>query len=192
MQTPIQIRFTNIDRSEAVETVIRARAERLPKFASGITSCHVYVEDTSHRRKGNRYKVRVEVRVPGAEIAVNAKPGDIRAHDDILVAVRDAFDAMERRLKRRKPNPLAASSGRATPLQGRVAELHAEERFGQIEARDGRLVYFHANSVVNDDFARLGVGDTVELVVQEDESEKGPQASTVRRIGPMKFVDRPD
>lgn len=188
MQT--QIHFTNIDRSEAVESVIRERAEKLNKFASGITSCHVYVEDTSHSRKGNRYKVRIEVRVPRAEVAVNNKPGDIRAHDDILVAVRDAFDVMERRLKSRKRDRLAESSGRTTPLRGRVSELRTEEGFGHIEATDGRLIYFHANSVVNADFDKLSVGDPVELAVQE--GDKGPRASTVRRIGPMKFVDRPD
>lgn len=192
MQTPLQISFTNLDRSDAVAALIRERAEKLEKFASGITSCHVYVDASNRRRKGNRYKVRVEVRIPGTEIAVNNKPGDIRAHDDVLIAVRDAFDAMERRLKRRKPHPRSVLGGRAAPLQGKVAELHADAGFGQIAATDGRLIYFHANSVLNGGFGALSVGDAVELVVQDEESEKGPQASTVRPIGSLRFVDRAD
>lgn len=193
MQSPLQISFTNVDRSEALESLIRARAEGLAKVAPAITSCHVFVEEAGRRsRKGNRYKIRIEARVPGAEIAVNKKPGDITAHDDPYIAVRDAFDVMERRLRRRKPQPRNALSGRSAPLQGRVAELNAGEGFGQIAATDGRLIYFHANSVIKGQFSKLNVGDAVELAVDEKESAKGPQASTVRPIGPLDFINRPD
>lgn len=103
MQTPLQIQFTNLDRSEAVEALVRERTARLEQLLDRITSCHVYIA-APHRqhRKGNRYEVRIEVRVPGTELAVNNKPGDINAHEDVAVAIRDAFNAMERQIKRWK------------------------------------------------------------------------------------------
>ena len=188
VQTPLEIHFTNMERSDAVEGSARVRAERLEKFFDGITSCHVFV-DASHRhqRKGNLYEVRIEVRVPGTELAVNNKPGDVNAHEDIHVAIRDAFNAMERQLKKWKKQFRGQPKARKAPLQGRVAEIHPAEGYGQIAVTDHRLVYFHRNSVVVGDFADLKEGDPVELVVQSDESEKGPQASTVRPISAMKY-----
>lgn len=98
-----EIRFTNMERSGAVEEAVHSRIERLEEFFDGITSCHVFV-DASHlrQRKGNLFEVRIEVRLPGTELAVNNKPGDVNAHEDVHVAIRDAFDAVERKLKKWK------------------------------------------------------------------------------------------
>lgn len=103
MQTPLEIHFTNMERSDSAEASVRERVERLGQFFDGITSCHVFV-DASHRRqrKGNLYEVRIEVRVPGTELAVNNKPGDVNAHEDLHVAIRDSFNAMERQLQKWK------------------------------------------------------------------------------------------
>lgn len=191
MQTPLEIHFTNMDRSEAVEAAIRERAGKLEQFFDGITSCHVYVDAPHrHHRKGNRYEVRLEIRIPGKELAVNNKPGDVNAHEDVLVAVRDAFNAMERQLKRWKRQVRGEPRGREAPLQGRIAEIFPDQDYGQIATTDHRLVYFHRNSVVDADFDDLKEDDPVELVVQSEDSERGPQASTVRPIGPLQFVDR--
>lgn len=100
MQTPLEIAFVDTETSAAVEARIRERVERLERHFDGITSCHVYVAAPhQHHRKGNRFEIRVEVRVPGQELAVADKPGDINAHEDVYVAIRDSFDAMERRLE---------------------------------------------------------------------------------------------
>ncbi len=100
MQTPLEISFVDIARSPAAETRIRERVTRLEHRFDGITSCHVYVASPhQHQRKGNLFEVRIEVRVPGAELAVADRPGNINAHEDVYVAIRDAFDAMERQLE---------------------------------------------------------------------------------------------
>jgi ribosomal subunit interface protein len=191
MQTPLEIHFTNVEPSDAVEASVRRRIERLEQFFKGITSCHVFI-DASHRshRKGNRYEVRIEVRIPGTELVVNNKPGDVNAHEDMHVAIRDAFDTMERQLKKWKQQVHGRPKAREAPLQGRIAEIHPGEGYGQIGTIDGRLVYFHKNSVIAGRFSELHEGDPVELVVRYGESEKRPQASTVRPIGPLEFIDR--
>ena len=93
MEAPLELSFKNMDTSPFVEELIREKVDRLERIFGRITSCHVYVE-TPHKfhRKGNHYEIRIEVRVPGTELAVNNNPGDVNAHEEINVAIRDAFN----------------------------------------------------------------------------------------------------
>ncbi len=192
METPVEIAFRNMDASEYVEKRVRERVDKLEQYYDRITSCHVQIEAPhKHHRKGNTYEIHLEVRVPGTALAVNHKPGDRHAHEDIYVAIRDAFDAMERQLKKWKDKANAEVKVHDAPLAGRIAELHPDRDFGQIAMTDGRLVYFHRNSVADNGFDGLAIDDPVELAVDSEESDKGPQASTVRPVGDLKFVDRP-
>lgn len=191
MQTPLEIAFIDTKPSPAVEARIRERAERLERHYGGITSCHVYVaEPHRHHRKGNLYEVRIEIRVPGTELATSDRPGNVFAHEDVYVALRDAFDAIERQLEKWKHVARGDVKTHDAPLQGRVVELHPAEDYGKIATNVGGLVYFHRNSVVDGQFDALALDDPVELVVAYGESDQGPQASTVRRIGKMAFVDQ--
>jgi len=100
MQLPLQITFRHMEPSPAVEAHIRERAEALDRFYSRIMGCRVVVEASAHRqRQGNLYHVRVDLTVPGREIVVKRDPPEHHAHEDILVAVRDAFDATRRQLE---------------------------------------------------------------------------------------------
>lgn len=192
METPLELSFRNLQPSESVEGLVRERVARLEQLHRRITSCHVFIGAPHRRhRKGNQYEITIEVRVPGTELAVNRKPGDVNAHEEINVAIRDAFNAMERQLKNWKRKMSGEVKVHDSELQGRIAEIDHEKGFGQIAATDGRLVYFHENSVVGGNFGTLGTGDPVELVVQSDESEIGPQASTVRPIRATKFTGKP-
>ncbi|MGB8623931.1 MAG: HPF/RaiA family ribosome-associated protein [Paracoccaceae bacterium] len=188
MQTPLELTFRNMDHSDSLEALVREQAARLEKFFAGITSCHVYVT-APHRsqRKGNIYEVHIELRLPGEELVVNAPKGDNQAHVHPQVAVRDAFHAMEAQLKARKQKMRGDVKAHEGPLQGKIVELNADKGFGQIIATDSRLIYFHRNAVVDGNFDDLAVRDPVELVVQTGESEIGPQASTVRPIGSLKY-----
>ncbi len=189
METPLELSFRNMEPSDFVAREVEEKAAKLEQFYDRITSCHVFVEAPHrHHRKGNRYSVRIEVRVPGTELAVNNRPGDVNAHEDIHVAIRDAFNAMQRQLVRWKAQAGGDVKAHEGPLQGRVVEIDADAGFGRISANDGSLVYFHRNAVVEADFSALKTGDPVELVVRAGESEAGPQASTVRPIRPMQFV----
>lgn len=193
MQTPVEISWHNMEPARHVEARVNQRVARLEKFFGRIVRCHVVVEAPHQRhRQGNRHEVRVEVTVPGGELSVNRSPGDDEAHFDVLVAVRDAFDAMERKLGRWKDQHTGRPEVLAGALQGRVAEIDHGRDFGQITAADGRLVYFHRNAVVGGDFDAMREGDTVELVVDRGEDAQGAHASTVRTISPGAFVERCD
>jgi sigma 54 modulation/S30EA-like ribosomal protein len=54
-----------------------------------------------HRQheRGNLYEVRIDLAVPGEEIAVNREAPLHAQSRDVHVAIRDAFDAARRRLE---------------------------------------------------------------------------------------------
>ncbi len=86
--------------SPAVDARIRERAARLERFHDRIGGCHVTVQAPhQHHHKGQLYEVRLRVHVAGAEIVIDREGSQDHAHEDVYVAVRDAFDAAERKLE---------------------------------------------------------------------------------------------
>lgn len=95
VQTPIQITVRNIEHSDALETRIRDKAQKLEEFCKHIMSCRVVVEAPhKHHHQGKQFNVRIEIGVPGNEIVVNRDH-----HEDVYVALRDAFNAAKRQLE---------------------------------------------------------------------------------------------
>jgi ribosomal subunit interface protein len=113
----MQITLRDIDHSEALETRIRAKAEKLDEFFEHIMSCRVVVEAPhKHRHQGKQFNVRIDIGVAGSEIVVN------RDHaEDVYVALRDAFDAAKRQI-----------SDYARKLRGNI-KTHAPKRMNEIE-----------------------------------------------------------
>jgi len=95
MQIPLQITIRDMEHSEALETHIRDKVNKLEEFFNHIMSCRVVVEmPHKHHQQGKQFNVRIDIGVPGSEIAVN------RDHaEDVYVALRDAFDAAKRQLE---------------------------------------------------------------------------------------------
>ena len=189
MDLPLEIAFHNLDTSEGLETRIRERVDKMHRRFARINSCRIVVE-VPHRSPDNalEYHVRIETRVPDRELVVSRDPGDRRAHFDPYIAVRDAFDAMERQLEQHSQVVRGDTKHHPAPLQGRVLRTFPEHGF--VETNDGREIYFHRNALAEGDFDDLEEGTPVELTLVHGESPMGPQASTVRPIRPMQF--RPD
>ena len=184
MQVPLQITFRHMDSSEALAARISERAAELDRFFDRIISCRVAVEQQSARhQQGNLFHVRIDLNIPGREIVVGRDPAAHRAHEDPYIAVRDAFDAARRLLEDHVRERRGDVKMHAVPDHGRIARLIAEQDYGFIAAADGNEIYFHRNSVANGGFEKLSVGDEVRFVVQEGESARGPQASTVIPLG---------
>lgn len=206
MILPLQITFRNMESSEAVKGWIQEAANKLEEFHGKITGCRVVVEQPNRRRKaGNHYHVRVDLTVPGGEVVVKRQanfrvlPGRLESrptkrlevkapHKDLRQAINDAFDAMQRRLQdfsRRKRREVKSHQA---PPRARVARLFPEEGYGFLETEDGREIYFHRNSVLNNAFDRLTIGSITSFI--EEKGDQGPQASTVkpvRRTSPLRM-----
>ena len=183
MQSPLQIAFEHIPQSDAVEARVREEAAKLEQFCDRITAMRVVVARPQHRHtKGDTFQVRIHITVPGAaDIAISREPAATGAHEDVYVAIRDAFDAITRRLEDHARKVRGDQKLHEAPDHGRVARLFPD--YGFIETADGSEVYFHRNAVPNHGFDRLGVGAKVRVVIAEGESAQGPQASTVIPIG---------
>lgn len=95
MQIPLQITLRNLAKSDAVEQQIRKKAEKLDRYHGHIVSCRVVVDIPSrHKHQGKEFVVRLDIKVPGSEIVVNHDH-----HEDLYVALHEAFHAAQRRLE---------------------------------------------------------------------------------------------
>lgn len=115
MNYPLTVTFHNTRRSTRIEEEVAEFAERLDKFHDRIQNCEVVI-DKPHRQhnKGNEFHVRILLSVPGQKIVVtspNPKHGD---HTSLHVALRDAFDVAQRKLRvqREKPRDRRAKSAK--------------------------------------------------------------------------------
>jgi len=103
MTIPLELSFRKIEKSEFIENNVKERCKRLERLSGEITHCHVVVSAPhQNQTKGNHYEVHIEVRVPGTELVVAHNTGASDAHEDFYVALRDAFDALERKVTRWK------------------------------------------------------------------------------------------
>lgn len=97
---PLQITFRGFDSSEAVEAKVRDRVQKLERIFGSITSCRVVIDAPhQHHHKGNLFAVSIDLTVPEGEIVASRDAGQNHAHEDVYVAIRDAFDAVGRRLQ---------------------------------------------------------------------------------------------
>ena len=184
MEKPLEISFRHMDSSPAVEARIREQVDELETYFDRIVGCRVVVEQDHRRhRQGNLFRISLDITVPGKEIAINRKGPKNHAHEDVYVAIRDAFRVATRRLEDHARIGRGKVKTHELPDHGRVIRLDREEGFGFIELVDGREVYFHQNSVTNGGFESLDVGSEVRLSFAEGESAEGPQATTVHAIG---------
>lgn len=178
MQEPLRIAFRNMTAPIGVEDTIRERAAQLERFYDRITACNVVVEAHHRRhRQGNIYHVRIDLIVPDREIVVRRDPPEHQAHEDVRVAIRDAFDAVQRRLQDHVREMQGATKSRVAPAVGTIGRLFQD--YGFLVTESGEEVYVHRNAVLGHGFDKLNEGDKVRYVVHEGEGEHGAQASTV-------------
>jgi ribosome-associated translation inhibitor RaiA len=134
--------------STALEKHLRQRAAKLENFCERITSCRVIVEAPHrHHQKGKAFQVRIDLSVPGREIVINHapkrlgagkliaahsetalteshRPSKHGAHEDVYVAIRDAFNAAGRKLQDyvRRHNGAVKTHLAVRRMNGRSAE----------------------------------------------------------------------
>jgi ribosomal subunit interface protein len=171
--------------SDAVTARIRERAAGLERLADRITSCHVVIEPAHKRHhQGNLFQVRLQVRAPGhQEIVINREGPLDHAHEDAYVAIRDAFDALERQLEDAARKRDHRAKRHEVPPHGKVVRLFPEDGYGFLETSDGLDVYFHEHSVVDAKFRDLVIGEEVRVELAPEPGKNGPHASSVRPIG---------
>lgn len=155
-----QITTKDFPVSHALDTEIRRKTEKLDRFCRNIMSCRVVIGiQQKHKHQGKLYNVRIDLTVPGKEFAVTHK-----RDQDVYVALRDAFKALERQLEEygRKRNGHVKAHNDVS--HGHVVRLVKNEGYGFIDGVDGNEYYFSLTNVAYPNFAQLMIGDAVEYI----------------------------
>jgi len=184
MDVPLEIAFHNLESSTAVETRVRERVAKLEKLFPRLVACRVVVE-APHRQhqKGNIFRVRIEMSVPGDDLVVSKEPNRAQerfADPDVYVVLKDAFDTAERMLKDYKGKQSGDVKTHDTPMHGHIMRINPANDFGFLRSAEGSQLWFHRNSVMNEELESFTEGDPVHYV--EVIGETGPQASKVWRV----------
>jgi ribosomal subunit interface protein len=119
MKLPLEINLQGLVPLPSMEPEIRRRAAKLEQWASDIVSCRVSVQASANRRRqGHEYQVTIDVRVPDEQIAISHH----HRGDDAMLALRAAFDAMDRRLDDRAQIRSREVKAHAPPRRGPQSE----------------------------------------------------------------------
>jgi putative sigma-54 modulation protein len=100
MHTPLEIHFHGIEKSEAVEGRVRSKVSKLEKHLGRMTRCRVVLE-APHRspQKPKVFQVKIEISLPRRKpIVVCYEREGAHAHEELPLAIRDAFEAALRRV----------------------------------------------------------------------------------------------
>ena len=179
MVLPLQITFRDMPQSDAIADLIRERVAKLERYCNVMMSCRVVIQEATRRRhQGNLFCLTLDVTVPGAELATgHGNRGEPHAYEDIRLAIRDAFQAMERQLKTYMAQRRREIKVHPSQPVARVTRLFPQDGYGFITTPEGRDVYFHTNAVINEGWEEIDIGSEVRFA--EEMGDNGPQATTV-------------
>ena len=183
MQKPPEITFRDVEHSKELDEMIRNEIKKLEKVCDHMVSCKVTVEkEQKSQEVGNPYKVMVHVTVPpGHEIVSKNKHIKGEVYQPLMVSIRETFDNEQEQLRelvQRQQDEV--KSHKNQEINGVVRKLFTESGYGFIENEHGEEIYFHQNSVLNNDFDKIRIGTGVSYFGEM--GEKGPQARSVKII----------
>src|SRR5262245_11060672 len=100
MNKPLEITFQGGETSEAVEAKIAEKAAKLERHFDSLTHIRTVVSAPHrHSRKGKIYQIKMEIGIPDrAPVRITHEPEVSHANEDLLTAIRDSFEAAQRRL----------------------------------------------------------------------------------------------
>jgi ribosomal subunit interface protein len=160
MKIPVHIQFHGMESSEALETSARDHAHKLESFAPDIMACHVRIDlEQKHQHQGRPYGVRIDLTMPGHELVVNRVQ-----HEDVYVALRDAFDNMKRQVEEVVRKRRGQEKLHVVPLHGEVVRLDDAGGFGFIRTADGNEYYFGRDNVAGTPFEHVQTGSAVQFI----------------------------
>jgi ribosomal subunit interface protein len=123
MAAQLQITVRDMPHSEALESRVRRLVAGLERICPRITSFHVTMESPNHhKRGGNLFTVKLDIRLPGSEIVVNHEHAE-----DAYVALRDAVQAARRQLVELAERGQGASRARRQPRAAVTDEAAGNE-----------------------------------------------------------------
>jgi len=96
---PCHITFGGMTPTEALRVEVRAWLERLGALTATMTGGRVLIDVLDQGRSERRYQVRMELAMPSGAVVVGLDHPSNRPHEDIYVAIRNAFRGARRELE---------------------------------------------------------------------------------------------
>ncbi len=94
MNASANVVFRDISHSPALNDTIVKKLQKLHRFSDSIIHSRVVLDSPhKHKHKGKRYRASIELGLKGAPVIITQDA------DSVHIAVRDAFNSAERRLK---------------------------------------------------------------------------------------------
>jgi ribosome-associated translation inhibitor RaiA len=119
------VTFRHMDASETIELAIGRYTQKLNRVFARIVWCRAIVErSTAHHRKGNVYRVELDIQVPGQTISAASAKRRAYDHEDLRAAVREAFAAGTRQLQdfAKRRSSATAQERRSSSLRSQRAD----------------------------------------------------------------------
>ena len=100
MPTALDIHFHGLEKSDAVEAKVAEKVAKLQRHFARMTACRVVLEAPQRNTaKAKVFRVKIEISVPsGTPIVINHQREGSSAHEDLPLAIRDAFEAAMRQV----------------------------------------------------------------------------------------------
>ena len=100
MAIDLKSTYLNFPPPLQADECIRSRLEKLARRFPDIVSCELVGEESrGHELRGKRYRIAVAVGLSGGETVADHEHAHNHANENFLIAVGDAFDALERALE---------------------------------------------------------------------------------------------
>lgn len=94
MKSNAEVVYRDLDASPALNETIQKRLDKLYRFSNSIIHSRVVLDSPhKHKHKGKLFRASIEIDMKGTPLLVS------NDDESMHVAVRDAFETMERKLK---------------------------------------------------------------------------------------------
>ena len=141
MTNEFQVVYHNIDQTDAISEAVQKRIDKLERYCDHIINGRVVLDSPhNNHHKGKVYSVTVEMHTPELEVRVKQDQHDNHAHEDLYVAIRDAFNVAERQLRS------VDKKHRASPLHQEIEAMTLDVDPAEKESMDEEEVMDEINS----------------------------------------------
>lgn len=178
----LKIQYLGFRESEAVSAVVQNHVDSLERMSPNLISCHVVLTRPSRKhQQGTLYQIKLRLHMPGTNIIIDKDPGMNQAHEDVYVAIRDAFLAAKRKIEDYNRIRSGRVKEKVRPLHAKILRLIPASDCGFVVSEDQREIYFHRNALLNGDYDSLHLGQEVRF--SETMGENGPQITSMELVG---------
>jgi ribosome-associated translation inhibitor RaiA len=131
MQTPLEITFQGVEKSDAIENKIIEKFRKLERHFDRIVHGRVVIAATNRSaHKGKTHQIKIEIGIPDrAPIVVTHEPEVAQPQQDLLTGLRDAFETAQRCLDNTAARLSAGAKterGRRRPASPELGEIQPD------------------------------------------------------------------